>query len=88
MDRFTSFKVKLGDIKAVIPPSYWSHPREVDSCCEMCRTHIGRSGSDTDYVIGSAFTNAFYSQFDPDNDNIGFAMKKTHVDDGLKLWKD
>ncbi|GAA5796570.1 hypothetical protein HPULCUR_001942 [Helicostylum pulchrum] len=88
MDRFTSFKVKLGDIHAVIPPSYWSHPREVDSCCEMCRTRIGRSGSDTDYVIGSSFTNAFYSQFDPDNDSIGFAMKKSHVNDGLKLWKD
>lgn len=86
MDRLTSFKIQFGDIKVVIPPSYWSHPREVNSCCEMCPTHIGRSDSDTDYVIGSALTNAFYSQFDSENNRISLAMKKNHVDDGLELY--
>lgn len=85
MDRLTSFKIKFGKVEAVVPPQYWSHPRKVDSCCELCRTHIGRSESDTDYVIGSAFTNAFYTQFDSDKDRISLAMKKNHVKDGLSL---
>lgn len=85
MDKLTSFKIRLGDINAIIPPQYWSHPRKVDNCCEMCRTHIGRSESDTDYAIGSAFTNAFYTQFDSEKERISLAMKKNHVKDGLSI---
>jgi hypothetical protein len=85
MDRLTSFVIQLGDIKVIVPPHYWSHRRKVDSCCEMCRTHIGRSESKTDYLIGSAFTNAFYTQYDSDKERISLALKKTHVYDGLKL---
>lgn len=85
MDRITAFKIRLGNVNAIIPPHYWSHPRKVDTCCEMCRTHIGRSDSDTDYVIGSAFTNAFYTQFDSEKDRISLGMKKNHVKDGLSL---
>ncbi|CEP06927.1 hypothetical protein [Parasitella parasitica] len=88
MDNLTSFKIKLGSIKATIPPHYWSHPRKVTSCCEMCRTHIGKSESDTDYIIGSAFTNSFYTQYNTDENKISLAMKKNHVDDGLELTQD
>jgi hypothetical protein len=85
MDRLTSFEIQLGDIKAVIPPRYWSHPRNTATCCDMCRSHIGRSESDTDYVIGSSFTNAFYSDFDPEKERVSLALKKHQPNDGLKL---
>jgi hypothetical protein len=85
MDRLTSFEIQLGDIKAVIPPQYWSHPRNTTTCCDMCRSHIGRSESDTDYVIGSSFTNAFYSDFDPEKERVSLALKKHQPDDGLEL---
>ncbi|KAK4515830.1 atp3 gamma subunit of the F1 sector of mitochondrial F1F0 ATP synthase [Mucor velutinosus] len=87
MEYLTPFKIELGSIKATIPPHYWSHPRKVATCCEMCRTHIGKSESDTDYVIGSAFTNAFYTQFDTEKNRVSLAMKKNHVKDGLKLFQ-
>lgn len=85
MDRLTPLKMTLGSVKVTLPPSYWSHPRKVNSCCEMCRTHIGKSNSDKDYVIGYSFTNAFYSQFDSEKNRISFAMKKHHKQDGLKI---
>ncbi|KAI8640064.1 aspartic peptidase domain-containing protein [Parasitella parasitica] len=88
MDNLTPFKIKLGSIKATIPPHYWSHPRKVTSCCEMCRTHIGKSESDTDYIIGSAFTNSFYTQYNIAENTITLAMKKNHVNDGLELTQD
>lgn len=84
-DRLSSFQIQLGDIRVTLPPHYWSHRRDVDSCCEMCRTHIGRSDSSTDYLIGSAFTNAFYTQYDSDEERISLALKKCHKSDGLKL---
>lgn len=85
MDKLSSFKIQLDNVKTVIPPQYWSHPRQVDNCCEMCRTHIGKSGSDKDYVIGYSFTNAFYTSYDTSEDIISLGMKKNHVDDGLQL---
>lgn len=88
MDRLTAFNIQFGGVKVSIPPSYWSHPRKVDSCCELCRTHIGRSESDTDYVIGYALTNAFYTQFDSESNKIGLAMKKSHnEEDGLEIYE-
>ena len=85
MGRLSAFNIKLGNVNAEIPPQYWSHRRHTETCCEMCRTHIGRSGSDTDYVVGSSFTNAFYTQFDSEKERISLGMKKTHVHDGLSL---
>lgn len=87
MDRLTSLQMTLGDIQVTLPPSYWSHPRDTTSCCDMCRTHIGKSESDTDYVIGYSFTNAFYSQFNPEKNRISLAYKKHQEDNGLKLCK-
>ncbi|ORE07262.1 acid protease [Rhizopus microsporus var. microsporus] len=85
MDRLTSFQIQLGNITVTVPPHYWSYPRETDTCCDMCRTHIGRSSSDSDYVLGFSFTNAFYTQFDIEKDRIGLAIKKHHRHDGLEL---
>ncbi|KAI8069846.1 aspartic peptidase domain-containing protein [Gilbertella persicaria] len=87
MQQLTSFKIRLGDIHVVIPPHYWSYPRQVDSCCELCRTHIGKSESDTDFVIGSSFTNAFYTQYDAEQERISLALKKNHHHDGLKVYQ-
>jgi hypothetical protein len=87
MDKFTSFQIQFGNVVAVIPPEYWSHPRKTDTCCEMCRTHIGRSESDTDFVIGYALTNAYYTHFDAEDESIGLAMKKCQPDNGLELYE-
>ncbi|KAI7905804.1 aspartic peptidase domain-containing protein [Cokeromyces recurvatus] len=87
MDHLTSLQITFGNVKATVPPGYWSRPRKVNTCCEMCRTHIGKSDSDTDYVIGSAFTNAFYTQFDMSDNKIGLAIKKHQANNGLKLCK-
>ncbi|KAI8374769.1 aspartic peptidase domain-containing protein [Blakeslea trispora] len=87
MDRLSSFKIQLGDIQIIVPPHYWSHPREVDSCCEMCRTHIGKSDSEKNFIIGSSFTNAFYTQYDTERGQIGLALKKDHADDNLEIYQ-
>ncbi|KAI7905523.1 aspartic peptidase domain-containing protein [Cokeromyces recurvatus] len=87
MNRLTSFAITFGKVEAVVPPSYWSESRKTTTCCEMCHTHIGKSDSDTDYVIGRAFTYAFYTQFDFEKNRVGLAMKKHQKNDGLKLIK-
>ncbi|KAG1321055.1 hypothetical protein G6F62_011011 [Rhizopus arrhizus] len=51
MDKLTSFQIQLGSLTVTLPPHYWSHPRDTETCCEMCRTHIGRSDSDQDYIL-------------------------------------
>ncbi|KAI8975248.1 aspartic peptidase domain-containing protein [Mycotypha africana] len=87
MERLPNFKITLGDVKITLPPRYWSHPRPVTSCCEMCRSHIGKSESDTDYVIGSALTNSFYTQFNSEKNTVSLGIKKNQIDDGLRLSK-
>lgn len=88
MDKLTSFQIQLGSLTVTLPPHYWSHPRDTETCCEMCRTHIGRSDSDQDYILGYSFTNAFYAQFEDDKNRIGLAIKKHHKHDGLELCDD
>ncbi|KAI9245452.1 aspartic peptidase domain-containing protein [Sporodiniella umbellata] len=88
MSRLKSFQIQLGSLTVTLPPSYWSHPQATDTCCKMCRTHIGRSGSECDFTLGHSFTNAFYTQFDDENDRIGLAIKRNHIHDGLELWQE
>ncbi|KAI8354596.1 aspartic peptidase domain-containing protein [Choanephora cucurbitarum] len=87
MDQLSSFRIQLGDIQVTLPPHYWSHFRQTDSCCEMCRTHIGKSESEKNFILGSSFTNAFYTQYDSEKEQISLALKKNHIDDNLEIYQ-
>jgi hypothetical protein len=78
-------KMTLEDHIVEIPASYWTST--VDKNRDCCSTTLGRSNSERDWVLGTSFTNAFYTTFDPDNETVGLAIKKGQKDDGLRVYK-
>ncbi|KAI7854906.1 aspartic peptidase domain-containing protein [Circinella umbellata] len=76
-------KLYLGDWAVEIPPQYWT--RVIDAPTDCCATRIARGESDRDWILGSSFTNLFYTTFDPVEEKLGLALKKGQKDDGLKL---
>ena len=53
----------------------------------MCRTNIGKSESEKNFILGSSFTNAFYTQYDSEKEQISLALKKNHIDDDLEIYQ-
>lgn len=47
-----------------------------DASRDCCHTKIQRGSSKDDWVLGTAFTHAFYSVFDSEKDAIGFGLLK------------
>ncbi|KAF7728357.1 hypothetical protein EC973_006298 [Apophysomyces ossiformis] len=78
-------KVTLEDHVVEIPASYWT--REIDADRDCCATNIARGNSNADWVLGTTFTNAFYTTFDTADNRIGLALKKGQKNDGLKIYK-
>ncbi|OAD73451.1 hypothetical protein PHYBLDRAFT_181545 [Phycomyces blakesleeanus NRRL 1555(-)] len=78
-------KLQLETHIVEIPASYWT--REIDNGRDCCATRISRGSSDRDWVLGSSFTNAFYTTFDTENDTLGLAIKKGTSASGLKIYK-
>ncbi|KAI8146487.1 aspartic peptidase domain-containing protein [Fennellomyces sp. T-0311] len=76
-------KLYLGDWAVEIPAQYWT--RVVDAPTDCCATRIARGNSDRDWVLGTSFTNLFYTTFDPVEEKLGLALKKGQKNDGLKL---
>ncbi|CAO3686436.1 hypothetical protein G6F70_005277 [Rhizopus microsporus] len=78
-------KMTLEDHIVELPAKYWTGVVDADRDC--CSTKITRGSSDRDWVLGTSLTNAFYTTFDPDTETVGFAIKKGHSDDGLRVYK-
>ena len=78
-------KLYLGDYAVEIPAQYWT--RVIDAKRDCCATRIARGQSDRDWILGTAFTNLFYTTFDPVENKIGLALKKGQKDDGLRIVK-
>lgn len=68
-----------------LPASYWTY--EIDGDRDCCGTKIQRGSSDKDWILGTSLTNAFYTAFDPERQAVGFAIKKGHKEDGLRVYK-
>lgn len=83
--KLPTLKLTLEDHIVELPPQYWVH--EIDRERDCCGTLIRRGSSTRDWTLGTAFTNAFYTSFDPDNETIGLGIKKDQKDDGLKVYK-
>ncbi|KAI9008748.1 aspartic peptidase domain-containing protein [Phycomyces nitens] len=80
-----TLKLQLENHIIELPASYWT--REIDNGRDCCATRISRGSSDRDWVLGSSFTNAFYTTFDTENDTLGLAIKKGSSASGLKIYK-
>lgn len=78
-------KLYLGDHAVEIPAQYWT--RVIDAKRDCCATRIARGQSDRDWILGTAFTNLFYTTFDPVENKIGLALKKGQKEDGLRIVK-
>ncbi|ORY96753.1 aspartic peptidase domain-containing protein [Syncephalastrum racemosum] len=84
-EKLPPLKLTLEDHIVELPAKYWI--RTVDADRDCCATRIRRGESTRDWQLGTAFTNAFYTTFDPDGERIGLGIKKGHNDDGLKIYK-
>jgi len=68
-----------------LPASYWT--REVDSSRDCCETLIRKGVSNRDWVLGTSFTHAFYTSFDPENETVGLGVIKGTSKSGIKVTK-
>lgn len=75
----------LEDHIVELPAKYWTATVDADRDC--CTTKISRGSSERDWVLGTSFTNAFYTTFDPDNETLGLAIKKGQKKDGLRVYR-
>lgn len=80
-----TLKLTLENHIVELPPKYWI--REIDADRDCCATRIRKGTSDRDWILGTPFTNAFYTSFDPDTEAIGLGIVKGHKDDGLRIYK-
>ncbi|ORZ00988.1 aspartic peptidase domain-containing protein [Syncephalastrum racemosum] len=81
-----TLKIYLGDDHIVeLPPQYYTRVINADRDC--CATRLSRSDSESDWVLGTSFTNNFYTTFDSVEETLGLALKKGHKQDGLKIYK-
>ncbi|CDH60703.1 hypothetical protein RO3G_03088 [Lichtheimia corymbifera JMRC:FSU:9682] len=80
-----TLKLTLENHIVELPPKYWI--REIDADRDCCATRIRKGDSDRDWVLGTPFTNAFYTSFDPDTESVGLGIIKGHKDDGLRIYQ-
>ncbi|KAI9310466.1 aspartic peptidase domain-containing protein [Dichotomocladium elegans] len=80
-----TLKLTLENHIVELPPKYWT--RVIDADRDCCVTSIRRGVSTRDWVLGTPFTNAFYTTFDPDTESVGLGIKKGHKDDGLAVYR-
>lgn len=76
-------KLELGDYIVEIPAKYWT--RVIDADHDCCATRIRRGESYRDWVLGTTFTNLFYTTFDPVNEQVGIALVKGQQNSGIKI---
>ncbi|KAL0075503.1 secreted aspartyl protease [Phycomyces blakesleeanus] len=86
-EKLPTLKLTLEDHIVELPAKYWVHRENATDCCGYCTTRLSRGNSERDWVLGTTFTNAFYTTFDSDGERIGLALKKDHKDDGLRVYK-
>ncbi|KAI7857418.1 aspartic peptidase domain-containing protein [Circinella umbellata] len=78
-------KLTIEDHVVDFPAKYWI--REIDAERDCCGTRIRRGDSERDWILGTPFTNAFYTSFDPDAEAIGLGIKKGQEEDGLRVYR-
>ncbi|KAI9250210.1 aspartic peptidase domain-containing protein [Phascolomyces articulosus] len=78
-------KLTIEDHVVDFPAKYWI--REIDADRDCCGTRIRRGDSERDWILGTPFTNAFYTSFDPDAEAVGLGIKKGQEDDGLRVYR-
>lgn len=83
--KLPALKLTLEDHIVELPAKYWIATVDADRDC--CETKITRGSSDRDWVFGTSLTNAFYTTFDSENDQLGLAIKKDQKEDGLRVYK-
>ncbi|KAI9029992.1 aspartic peptidase domain-containing protein [Phycomyces nitens] len=86
-DKLPTLKLTLEDHIVELPAKYWVQRENATDCCGYCTTRLSRGNSERDWVLGTTFTNAFYTTFDSEGERIGLALKKDHKDDGLRVYK-
>ncbi|KAG0172261.1 1,3-beta-glucanosyltransferase [Apophysomyces sp. BC1034] len=88
-EKLPSLKLTLEDTIVELPSKYWVEKTAEgdEGCCATCATRISRGNTNRDWVLGTAFTNAFYTTFDPEGERIGLALKKDNNDEGLRIYK-
>jgi hypothetical protein len=74
LDSLPSLTLEFDSITVEVPASLWTGITDANRNC--CHTKIRRGSSEHDWVLGTAFTHAFYSVFDSEKDAIGFATLK------------
>ncbi|KAI9318240.1 aspartic peptidase domain-containing protein [Dichotomocladium elegans] len=80
-----TLKLTLENHIVELPPKYWI--RVIDAERNCCGTRIRRGHSTRDWILGTPFTNAFYTTFDPASKAIGLGIKKGQEDDGLAVYQ-
>ncbi|KAI7880344.1 acid protease [Lichtheimia hyalospora FSU 10163] len=80
-----TLKLTLENHIVELPPKYWI--REIDADRDCCATRIRKGDSERDWILGTPFTNAFYTSFDPDTESVGLGIIKGHKDDGLRIYQ-
>lgn len=78
-------KMTLEDHIVELPPKYWTGLIDLET--DSCYTKISRGNSESDWVLGTSLTNAFYTTFDPEADTVGLAIKKGQSKDGLRVYR-
>ncbi|CAO3588459.1 unnamed protein product [Absidia cylindrospora] len=73
----------LEDKTITLPASYWT--REIDADRDCCEVLLSKGSSSKDWILGVPFTNAFYTTFDSQNNQVGLAIKKGNKNDQLKI---
>jgi hypothetical protein len=76
--RFEEYTVSL-------PATYWT--REVDNSRDCCQTLIRKGVNNRDWVLGTSFTHAFYTSFDPEKEAVGLGIIKGTGKNGIKVTK-
>ncbi|CAO3596053.1 unnamed protein product [Absidia cylindrospora] len=77
-------KLTLEDKIIQLPATYWT--REIDADRDCCEVLLAKGSSTTDWVLGVPFTNAFYTTFDSENEQLGLAIKKGNTNKDLKIY--
>ncbi|KAI7866458.1 aspartic peptidase domain-containing protein [Spinellus fusiger] len=87
-EKLPTLKLTLENHIVELPSKYWiKRLDQSKECCGYCTTRISHGNSDRDWVLGTAFTNAFYVTFDPEGERIGLALRKGHKEDGLRVYR-
>lgn len=85
ISKLPPLKLRFDEYTVELPASYWT--KEVDADRDCCQTLIRRGSSERDWVLGTSFTHAFYTSFDPEKEALGLGVIKGTGKHGIKITK-